>query len=190
MRAVEIGAGASGFQFVLAKSGLDVESVDPVENPGDAVDWAFSWDDFQRLNRAFGGRVKLIRDYIQMARLGSDAYDRVFAISVIEHIPEAGVHSIMREVSRILKPGGYFVATIDLFLDCYPFTDQLANQFGRNISVRNVVEKSGLELRRGTPCELCGYPEFDTEQIIKNRPQFLTVNNVMTQCLVLQKASG
>ena len=190
MRAVEIGGGASGFQFILAERGLDVESVDPVVNPGKAVDWVFSWDDFERLNRAFGGRVKLIRDYIERAHLQSDAYERVFAISVIEHIPEAGVYSIMREVRRILKPGGYFIATIDLFLDCYPFTDRRASQFGQNISVRNLVKESGLELRRGTPCELWGYPQFDTERIIMNRRQFLAVNNVMTQCLVLQKASG
>lgn len=188
MSAVEIGAGASGFQFVLAKRGLDVVSVDPLINPSESVDWVFSSDEFLRINNAFGGRVRLIRDYLENAQLEGNSYDRVFAVSVIEHIPEDSALSLMREVHRILKPGGLFIATIDLFLDCDPFTDRLANQWGRNVSVRRLVEESGLTLRAGLPCHLHGYSEFDPKEIYRNKESFLVADNVMTQCLVLQKA--
>jgi 2-polyprenyl-3-methyl-5-hydroxy-6-metoxy-1,4-benzoquinol methylase len=187
MRSVDLGAGASGFQFVLAQSGVEVVSVDPLENPSGDVNWVFSQDEFQRLNRAFGGRVRFVKDYLERAHLAEGGYDRVFAISVLEHVPEENVSSIMREVCRILKPGGFFVGTIDLFIDCYPFTDQIANRFGRNISVRDAVRESGLMLRIGTSDQLFGYPEFEPRKVLENRENFLVDNNVMTQCIVLQK---
>ncbi len=190
MQVAEIGAGASGFQFVLAESGLNVVSVDPIMNPSEIVDWTFSWTEWQRLKRAFGPRVKLIQDFFERAQLESGDYDRIFAISVLEHVPEDKVFSMMREAKRILKSGGFFIVTIDLFLDCYPFTGQIANQFGRNISVRRLVEESGLLLRTGRPCQLYGYAEFDLEKILTNKDSFLIANNVMTQCLVLQKPIG
>jgi SAM-dependent methyltransferase len=187
MSVVEIGAGAAGFQFVLAKQGLNVTSVDPLINPSESVDWRFSSNDFARVNSAFGGKVRPIRDYLEKAHLEDDSYDRVFAISVLEHVPQEGVVAIMREIHRILKPGGFFIATVDLFLDCHPFTYRLANQWGTNVSVRHLVEESGLALKVGSPRHLNGYPEFDAEEVSRNKSNFLVVNNVMTQCLVLQK---
>jgi SAM-dependent methyltransferase len=189
MRVVDIGAGASGFQFVLAESDISVVSVDPLENPSETVDWLFTPQDFQRINRAFGARVQVIRDYLENAKLESDNYDRVFAISVLEHIPECSVFSLMKEIRRILKPGGLCVATVDLFLDCYPFTENITNQYGRNISVHRLVEESGLALKSGDRCQLYGYREFDKNEVLRRREEFLTWNNVMSQCFVLEKAA-
>lgn len=187
MSAVEVGAGASGFQFVLAEAGLDITSVDPLINPSEKVDWIFSKDDFDHLNNAFGGRVKFIQDFLQNAKLESNHYDRVFSVSAIEHIPSQEVASLVKEIGRILKPGGLFLATIDLFLDCYPFTNQVSNKYGSNISVSSLVEESGLKLKIGNPGELYGYPEFDHHQILNRLDDFLVVNKVLTQCIVLEK---
>ncbi len=187
MRAVEIGAGASGFQFVLAEHDLNVVSVDPLVNPSGTVDWVFSSEEFRRINGAFGGRVRFIQDHLENAHIESDGYDRVFAISVLEQIPGDNVLSIMREIQRILKPGGFFIATTDLFLDCHPFADRIANQWRQNVSVRRMVEESDLVLKSGLPCYLQGYPEFDAKEICRSKRNFLIVNDVMTQCLVLQK---
>jgi SAM-dependent methyltransferase len=187
MRVIEIGAGAAGFQFVLASCGLQVVSVDPLKNPSETVDWIFSGEDFERLTCAFGTEIRFVRDYLENADLESSRYDRVFAISAIEHIPESKACSIMREVRRVLKPGGLFVATIDLFLDCYPFTEEISNQYGRNISIRRLVEESGLTLISGTPSQLYGYPEFEVKELLRNKEAFLTANNAMSQCIVLQK---
>jgi SAM-dependent methyltransferase len=187
MRVVEIGAGASGLQFVLALRGLDVTSVDPLVNPSETVDWVFSADDFERLNRAFGARVRFVQDYLERAALDRDSYDRVFSISAFEHIPAEAARSLMHEVRRVLRPGGSFVATIDLFLDCQPFSSASRNKYGSNISVRNLVEDSGLVLKIGTTSELHGYSEFDPNEIWRRRYEFLVVRDVMTQCLVLEK---
>ncbi len=42
------------------------------------------------------------------------SYDRVFCISVIEHVPASIAIRGMREMTRILKPGGLAVITMDL----------------------------------------------------------------------------
>lgn len=40
------------------------------------------------------------------------SFDRVFSISVFEHIPDNGDTLAMREVKRILRPGGIFTMTV------------------------------------------------------------------------------
>jgi SAM-dependent methyltransferase len=40
------------------------------------------------------------------------AFDRVFSISVIEHIPGDGDMQAMQEIARVLRPGGYLALTV------------------------------------------------------------------------------
>lgn len=185
---VDLGAGASGLQFVMAASGAEVTTVDPLINPDEDLVWVFSDVEYGQLNRAFGNRVRFIRKFLEDAALPSNAFDRVVACSVIEHIPLEAALSIMREIARILKPGGRFAATIDLFLDCVPFTSQPRNMWGSNVSVRALVEASGLRMVVGNPAELYGYAEFNPDTIRANLSRYLVVNDVLTQCIVLEKA--
>jgi len=189
MQVIELGAGASGFQFMLSQQGLDVTSVDPLENPSGDVEWRFSSDGFDHLNAAFGGNVRFIRERIENAGIRDGTVDRVFAISVIEHVPESAIGSLVQGVSRALKPGGLLVATIDLFLDLQPFTEVEANQYGRNISVRSLVDQSGLELVGGQREELCGFEEFVPTRISgrARHGEFYVSNNVACQAIVLRK---
>ncbi|MBW4688740.1 MAG: class I SAM-dependent methyltransferase [Komarekiella atlantica HA4396-MV6] len=187
MRVVEVGTGASGFQFVLAQCSLDVTSVDPLINPSEKVDWIFTIEQFHKLNNVFGGKVKFIQNFLQNANLKSNYYDRIFSISAIEHIPPEELPSLAKEIERLLKPGGCFIATIDLFLDCYPFTSKPSNKYGSNISISSLVEHSGLKLKIGNPGELYGYSEFEPDNIRQRFDEFLVVDNVLTQCIVLEK---
>ena len=180
MKVVDVGSGAAGFQFVLADAGLDVLSVDPLVNPSGTVNWQFENDDFHRLNQAFGSKVRFIRKYLEDAALESESVDRVFAVSVLEHLSDASLTSLVMEVARILKPGGAFVATIDLFLDCHPFTRVERNEFGRNVSVKRVIEESGLTLESGLPRELFGFDEFDADRILRDSQKYLVGRDVMT----------
>lgn len=41
-----------------------------------------------------------------------DTFDKVYSISVLEHIPGDGDTSAMRELARVLKPGGRLVITV------------------------------------------------------------------------------
>ncbi|MFA6044164.1 MAG: class I SAM-dependent methyltransferase [Phycisphaerales bacterium] len=187
MTVVDVGAGAAGLQFVMSAAGINVLSVDPLLNPSEKVRWEFSEADFDRLNRVMGSKVVFIRKLLQDAKLEADSIDRVFAVSVIEHIPLEGARELMAEVRRILKPGGLFIGTVDLFLDLAPFTSSTSNKYGTNVPVSMLVESSGLELVSGDRRELYGFPEFDPQSITKRRDEFFVANNVCAQCIVLRK---
>ncbi len=191
MRAVDIGAGASGFQFVLAERGLEVTSIDPLIDT-EGSHWVFSPSAHEKLQKAFGVTLQFVPKYLHEAELQSDSYDRVFSISVMEHASAEMIARTSKEIGRILKPGGLFVATVDLFLGCYPFTDKISNKWGSNVSIRDLVDASGMELVQGNRSELYGYPEFDVETIRRlssNSTDFMIVNkeSLLTQCLVLEK---
>jgi SAM-dependent methyltransferase len=188
MKAVDLGAGAAGFQFVLAGEGVEVTSVDPLINPPGKDNWVLTVEQFESINRAFGGRVRFIKAFLEEAGLAENSMDRVFSVSVIEHIPAEAVPGLMREVRRILKPGGRFVATIDLFLDVAPFASAKSNKWGTNIDVRALVEASGMKMVVGEPSELLGFPEFSVASVRAKLPGLLEINQVLTQCLVLEKA--
>lgn len=188
LKIIELGAGASGLQFVMAATGAEVTTVDPLVNPDDDLHWVFTDVEYAKLNRAFGNRVRFVRKYLQDAALASDSFDHVVACSVIEHIPEEPALSLMREIGRIMKPSGRFVATIDLFLDCAPFCSKSRNMWGSNVNVRALVEASGLRIVVGNKAELYGYPEFDPAAIKRDLERYLVVNDVLTQCIVLEKA--
>jgi len=194
MTVVDIGAGASGFQFVLGGLGLKVISVDPLLQEDKDLNWVFTECEFERLNRAFRSNIQFFRAFLQDAKLSPESVDRVFAISVLEHVPQPAVEQIMQEAARILKPGGMLVATIDLFTDCAPFTGKLENHWGTNISVASAIAVSGMDLFQGRRDELCGFPEFRPE-CVTARDDVLRVNDamtqcdVMTQCVVLRKSA-
>ncbi|MFI5272557.1 MAG: SAM-dependent methyltransferase [Ktedonobacterales bacterium] len=49
-------------------------------------------------------------------------FDKVFAVSVVEHIPENGDAECMREVARVLRPGGRCMLTV-------PFSPESRNEY-------------------------------------------------------------
>ncbi|HVZ15941.1 MAG TPA: hypothetical protein VG897_02405, partial [Terriglobales bacterium] len=56
-----------------------------------------------------------------------------------------------------------------------------------NADISKLVARSGLQLISGEPSELCGFSSFDPQAIAARRSQFFCVNDVLTQCIVLQK---
>lgn len=187
MSVIELGAGASGFQFYLANTGMNVTSVDPLINPPGKANWVFTKEHFDRLNASMGNKVTFIRKFIEEAGIAPASVDRVFSVSMVEHLPPEAVASIMRTVAKILKPGGLFIATIDLFLDVVPLGSSASNQWGTNINIKSLVESSGMELVVGNREQLCGYPEFSPERIRQSVGDWMVENDVMTQCIVLRK---
>ena len=189
LRVLEIGGGLSGFQFVLDKSGCKVVNVDPGQE-FHTSGWPLTVETVSRINRVLGTRVELKRCLLAEADLPSASFDRVVSISVFEHVPEPALESIFREVRRVLRPGGILVLTIDLFLNVVPFTAASANEYGHNVSVKWLVDASGLEMIHGSPEELYGYPQFRRDDIDKYRKRFLVGRYpAMVQTVVLRKSS-
>jgi SAM-dependent methyltransferase len=44
-----------------------------------------------------------------------NSFDRIFSVSVFEHIPDLGDVDAVKEVARVLKPGGIFVMTLPAY---------------------------------------------------------------------------
>ena len=186
---LEIGGGLSGFQWVLARSGCRVVNVDPGE-AARGRGWPVDAATIRTLGRRFSAVVELKNSTIDRAELPDESFDRVVSISVIEHVPRDDLRLLLEHVRRILKPGGQFVLTVDLFLDLFPFTDRVENEFGYNVSVHELVEQSGLNLRVGNPEQLFGYPGFDARRVRDNRESFLvgTKHSTLVQALVMEKS--
>jgi SAM-dependent methyltransferase len=186
-RILEIGGGLSGFQFVLDYAGAEVINVDP----GDEFHtrgWPVTPETMARLNRVLGTKVVLKNCYLEDAKFPDASFDRIVSISVFEHIDEPVLAGILSEVRRILKPGGLVVMTVDLFLDVKPFADKETNIYGHNVSVKWIVETSGLKRIHGNPAELFGYPEFDAGVISRRRSEYLIGKYPgMVQTIVLRK---
>jgi SAM-dependent methyltransferase len=193
MTCVDVGAGHSGFPFVLSKNGADSRLVDPFLQFCEDRHYEVSPASIVgRMNRAFGTHVQLVHDTLDHARLPDASVDRLFCISALEHMPDDAIDAIAREARRILKPGGRFVLTIDLFLDIIPFAAPERNQFGRNIDVRAFIESTGLKMEVGNPSELYGYQEFDAAAIKTHLRDYLVSRSypVLTQCVVLTRPAA
>ena len=191
LRALEIGGGLSGFQFALARAGCEVCNVDPgLEAHGRG--WPVDHDSVAALNRAFGTNVVLHNSFLSQANLQPGTFDRVFSISVIEHIPLDEIPALMALAYDLLKPGGYFVLTVDLFLNLKPFSSRDVNEFGTNVSVRLLAESAPFELVQGNRAELLGYPEFDADGVLRNLEGFFVGEDypAIPQLLVLRKPNA
>lgn len=187
LKVLEIGGSLSGFQFVLNRAGCEVINVDP-GNEFFTGRWAATTENVAMLNRLLGTRVTFHQCYLSQAGIPDNSVDRVVSISVFEHIPEPALEEILRDVRRILKPGGLLVLTVDLFLNVKPFTEAESNEYGHNVSMKWLVDKSGLELVHGKPAELFGYPEFNWRTIAERRSDYLVGKYPsMIQTLVLRK---
>ena len=187
LRALEIGGGLSGFQFVLDGCGCRVVNVDPgLEAKGKG--WSCDPSAMAKLNRLFGTAVELRNTTIGNADLEPQSFDRVFSISVVEHLLDEEIKEAMSIAFSCLKSGGYFIATIDLYLNAAPLTSRRANEYGKNIDVKNMIEQAPFELVQGNRNELYGYPEFDPDRVQSNLENyFIGAYPALTQCIVLQR---
>jgi SAM-dependent methyltransferase len=176
----------SGFQFVLSREGHLVDNVDPgMEVFGFHIDQA----SVDALNSVFGTTVNILTYTIENAPLREAFYDRAFSLSVIEHLAPETIDAVMDKIHYVLKPGGLFVLTVDLFLDLVPFTGKSSNKWGRNIPITTLIDRSRFELIYGAREELFGFEEFDARKVLENAHQYFIGRNYPTliQTLVLRR---
>jgi SAM-dependent methyltransferase len=105
---VDVGSGITFFPTAIAKLGADVTclDVDPVSVEG-----------MQRAGAVLNlGTGKLDARVIaaDSIPLADKSVDVIYSISVLEHTPEPT--TVLREMVRVLRPGGYLLLTIDIDL--------------------------------------------------------------------------
>ena len=112
-RCADIGCGMTPFTFFLAhETQCDVVGVDPDVYPkgdhykGHGVSRQF-------LNRT---GLSVIQGDMQQIPLAEASFDRVFCLSVIEHLTPSIARAGIREMARVLKDGGRAILTVDINL--------------------------------------------------------------------------
>lgn len=102
-RILDVGAGDSILPVYLAKHGHDVTAVD-LGMDGSAAE-------------RHGVTIDYVAGDMTALPLRSGAYDTVFCISVIEHLPDELVPRALGELRRVLRPGGQLLCTTDYYED-------------------------------------------------------------------------
>ena len=188
MRVLEIGGGLSGFQFVLSSLGCHVVNVDPGM---EELDWPCDAANMRVLNKRFGTHVELCNTIVAEAGLETGSYEIAFSLSVLEHLSDGEITSVMQHVHRCLKPGGFFILTVDLYLNLVPFTSRQANEYGCNQDLRKLIEKAPFTLQVGKPEELYGFTEFDADHVLSHLEDYrMGSYPTLVQCLVLRKPTS
>ncbi|MCK4764883.1 MAG: class I SAM-dependent methyltransferase [Candidatus Aminicenantes bacterium] len=59
------------------------------------------------------GSVRFVQNRIDRLEFPDDFFDRIFSISVLEHVPLNKRAEVLTEIFRVLRPGGLAVFTID-----------------------------------------------------------------------------
>ena len=86
---------------------------------------------------------RLVYDYIGNfnKELPDNYFDLVFSISTLEHVPQNDpdtYDNILRDINRVLKPGGYSVHCIDVILqDHYAWTNEIMPFFFEKAGIVN-----------------------------------------------------
>lgn len=102
-RVADVGCGASIFPVYLAHAGHRVVGVDRTLP--------------HRLGAGAGVRVDYVRADMTALPLADAAFDALFCISVIEHLPERRIPDALAELRRVLKPGAALLLTTDYYED-------------------------------------------------------------------------
>jgi SAM-dependent methyltransferase len=97
-RLLDVGAGRMAeFAALMARRGLEVTAVDAREDVG--------------VEAAPVGGLHVLRADARRLEFGDGEFDRITAISTVEHIEE-GDDDAMSELARVLAPGGRLVVTV------------------------------------------------------------------------------
>lgn len=106
----EIGAGHSRLLPTLAKANTCV-AVEKFEGKGGGPTTVSPIPNVRTVSAYLGDNSPL---------LGTETFDVVFSISVVEHVPTDELAAFHEDQLRILKPGGMFIHAIELYLEDEP----------------------------------------------------------------------
>lgn len=111
MRCADVGCGMTAFTVYLKEvAQCEVVGVDP-----DVFDAGIHYKG-HGVNKEFVRKTGLnvVQCGMEAITLPSNTFDRVFCLSVIEHLPPEIARRGVQEMARIVKPGGRLIITVDV----------------------------------------------------------------------------
>jgi len=149
MLCADVGCGESPFTIYLKKiAGCEVLGFDPDIHRGDSQDnFGVSESYIEKTG------LRIVRSSIDSLEANENRFDRVFCISVMEHIPDCNVRSKgMKEIARILKPGGMAFITMDVNL-LMRFSNPLELVWESGLNLHGGIDLTMPENRLGIFCD-------------------------------------
>jgi 2-polyprenyl-3-methyl-5-hydroxy-6-metoxy-1,4-benzoquinol methylase len=107
LRILDVGSGVVPFCNWLSRRGHVVTATDPDR---ESIEFLQAND----LNGFYGSNVHYEVAHAEDLRFDDESFDLVTCISVLEHIPPGNDRIALREIARVLKPGGVLVMTTDI----------------------------------------------------------------------------
>jgi glycosyltransferase involved in cell wall biosynthesis/ubiquinone/menaquinone biosynthesis C-methylase UbiE len=108
---LEIGGGEPLVANALQKLGYAVTIVDPYDGSGNGP------QTYAQYRRDYP-HIRIIKHYFgnDTPSLSEKAFDCIFSISVLEHVPHTKLQDVFKGVSQFLKPGGCSIHCTDLVI--------------------------------------------------------------------------
>jgi SAM-dependent methyltransferase len=129
--AIDLGCGPGHWLAYWTEFAETVYGIDPFYDPATA--------------REPVNNVEMIKGTVQAVPADDNDADLVLMLDVLEHVDD---NCAMDEVVRVLKPGGYFLATVPAMPWLWSFRDESAGHLRRYTlpALRGLIEGRGLEI--------------------------------------------
>jgi SAM-dependent methyltransferase len=149
--ALDVGAGRGISSYALAKEGWKVTALEP------DISGVVGTGAIRQLIRQSLLDIEIVNEAGETLSFPADHFDLVYCRAVLHHARD--MHQLCREIHRVLRPGGYFVATrehvisrrndLQTFLNNHPLHRFYGGENAYRLSeYKAAILKSGLILDR------------------------------------------
>ncbi|HKC24627.1 MAG TPA: class I SAM-dependent methyltransferase [Thermoanaerobaculia bacterium] len=149
-RILELGCARGDVTFLLAEKAGEVIGVDASEE-------ALAMAETERKRRGLPNVRFLAADVADLRGVADSSVDAVAAIDLVEHIDDPTLLAMLREVRRVLVPGGrlgIYTPERAHYVERLKAHDLLIRQFPQHIAVRRAKEYERLLASAGLAIEL------------------------------------
>jgi SAM-dependent methyltransferase len=115
-RVLDIGSPKMLFLWLASHTSLTIHATDIIESFIEPTGGLLSR---LGLSEAVGVRLYLERQDARNLTYPDELFDAVYSVSVVEHIPEEGDSTALREIGRVLRPGGRASLTVPFAAGSY-----------------------------------------------------------------------